>query len=419
MKGRRRNRRFRGRVPVGPPNIPDPDRMHLARRLALSLALTALPLPAFAQALQNPGTATITAHVVKAAPLAATPERIAGLKLPPGFRIQAFATGLGAPRVIVVAPDGALYVSDRDAGTVTRIDPTDGAQRRVVLKKADVHGLAIHDGRLFTVTVKEISSAPLKPDGSLGPETTLVSDLPDAGQHPNRTIRFGPDGWLYASLGSTCNECEERNPENATLVRMKPDGSGREIVASGLRNTIGFDWQPRTGALYGWDDGVDWLGDDATPEEFNRIEPGRKYGWPYIFGDGIRNLYREVPKSSLEQWDKDSARPVLTWTAHASSMQFVFYDGGQFPADYKGDGFVTMHGSWNRKPPSGYEVLRVRFENGAPKSVEPFVSGFLTEGGPSGWQRFARPFGLAVAKDGSLYLGDDQNGVIYRISHEG
>lgn len=387
--------------------------------LALTLVLSAAPLPAFAQALQNPGTATIEAHVVKAAPLEATPERIAALKLPAGFKIEAFARDLGAPRVIVVAPDGALYVSDRDAGTVTRIDATDAAKRQVVLKKPDVHGLAIHDGTLFYVTVKEIFSAPMKADGSLGPETRLVADLPDAGQHPNRTIGFGPDGWLYASLGSTCNECEERNPENATMVRMKPDGSGREIVASGLRNTIGFAWEPGTKALYGWDDGVDWLGNDATPEELNRIEPGKKYGWPYIFGAGIKNLYREVPKSSLEQWDKDSERPLLTWTAHASSMQFAFYDGAQFPAEYKGDAFVTMHGSWNRKPPSGYEVLRVHFEKGRPTTITPFVSGFLTEGGPSGWSRFARPFGLAVAKDGSLFLGDDQHGIIYRISYKG
>ncbi|CAA2101960.1 hypothetical protein MBUL_01442 [Methylobacterium bullatum] len=387
--------------------------------LALTLALSTAPLPVLAQALQNPGTATIEAHVVKAAPLEATPERIAALKLPAGFKIEAFARDLGAPRVIVVAPDGALYVSDRDAGTVTRIDAADASKRQVVLKKPDVHGLAIHDDTLFYVTVKEIFSAPMKPDGGLGPETRLVSDLPDAGQHPNRTIGFGPDGWLYASLGSTCNECEERNPENATMVRMKPDGSGREIVASGLRNTIGFAWEPGTKALYGWDDGVDWLGDDETPEELNRIEPGKKYGWPYIFGAGIKNLYREVPKSSLEQWDKDSERPVLTWTAHASSMQFAFYDGAQFPAEYKGDAFVTMHGSWNRKPPSGYEVLRVHFEKGRPTSITPFVSGFLTEGGPSGWSRFARPFGLAVAKDGSLYLGDDQHGIVYRISYKG
>jgi glucose/arabinose dehydrogenase len=385
----------------------------------LVLALCLAPLPAFAQPLQNPSATRIEANVVKPAPLEATPERVAGLKLPAGFKIEKFAEGLKAPRVIVVAGNGSLYVSDRDEGSVTMLDPNDPTKRRIVLKKPDVHGLALHDGRLFYVTVKEIFSAPIQADGTLGPETKLVADLPDAGQHPNRTIGFGPDGWLYASLGSTCNECEERNPVNATMVRMKSDGSGREIVASGLRNTIGFDWDPRTKALYGWDDGVDWHGDNETPEELNRIEAGKKYGWPYIFGAGMKNLYREVPKSSLEQWDKDSARPLLTWTAHASSMQFTFYDGAQFPTEYKGDAFVTMHGSWNRKPPSGYEVLRVRFENGEPKSVEPFVTGFLVEGGPSGWSRFARPFGLAVAKDGSLYLGDDQHGIIYRISYRG
>lgn len=388
-------------------------------RTALLLAFSTLASPLAAQQMLNPGTATIQANVLKPAPLEATDARIAALRLPKGFHIAKFAEGLGAPRVIVVAPDGALYVSDRDAGTVTRIPADKPGEHRVVLKKPDVHGLALHEGRLFYVTVKAIYSAPVQPDGSLGPETQIVSDLPDAGQHPNRTIAFGPDGWLYASLGSTCNECEERNPENATMVRLRPDGSGRETVASGLRNTIGFAWAPGTTALYGWDDGVDWLGDTEQPEEFNRIEPGKKYGWPYIFGAGMKNLYREPPKSSLEDWDKGSERPLLTWTAHASSMQMVFYDGGQFPADYRGDAFVTMHGSWNRSPPSGYEVLRVRFADGKPKTVEPFVGGFLSEGGPSGWSRFARPFGLAVAKDGSLYLGDDQHGIVYRISYGG
>ena len=388
-------------------------------RLGAALLLAAIPLAARAQALQHPGSATIEAHVLKAAPLDATPERIAGLRLPPGFRIEKFADGLKTPRVIVVAGNGALYVSDRDEGTVTMLDPADAGRRRVVLKKPDVHGLALHDGKLFYVTVKEIYAAPIRDDGTLGDETKLVSDLPDAGQHPNRTIAFGPDGWLYASLGSTCNECEERNPENATMVRMRPDGTGRETVATGLRNTIGFAWRPGTTALYGWDDGVDWLGDGEQPEEFNRIEAGKKYGWPYIFGAGKKNLYREPQKGSLEDWDKASQRPLLTWTAHASSMQLAFYDGAQFPAEYKGDAFVTMHGSWNRSPPSGYEVLRVHFEHGEPKSVEPFVTGFLTEGGPSGWSRFARPFGLAVAPDGSLYLGDDQHGIIYRIRYAG
>lgn len=400
--------------------MPFPDTRPLVLAAAVAALLgSACATPAAAQAMKNPGEAQIVANVVKPAPLDPTPELIAGLKLPDGFEIKPYATGLKTPRVIVVAPNGDLYVSSRDEGEITLIRAGRPDDRVSVLKKKDVHGLALKDGTLFFVTVKEIFAAPIQEDGTLGSETRIVADLPDAGQHPNRTIAFGPDGMLYASLGSTCNECDERNPENATMVRMKPDGTGRETVATGLRNTIGFDFQPGSGAMYGWDDGVDWLGDKDQPEEFNKIEAGADYGWPLIFGDGMKNLYREPMQGTLDDKDRQSRRPALTWPAHASSMQFVFYGGGQFPADYSGDGFVTMHGSWNRKPPSGYEVLRVKFENGEAKSVEPFVTGFLVETSPGQWARFARPFGLAVAKDGSLLVGDDQNGVIYRISRRG
>jgi glucose/arabinose dehydrogenase len=133
--------------------------------------------------------------------------------------------------------------------------------------------MAIRDERLFYVTIREIFSAPIQMDGSLGAETRIVGDLPDAGQHPNRTMAFGPDGFLYVSVGSTCNDCEENNPENATLLRMKADGTDREIVASGLRNTMGFAWHPVTGALYGLDNGVDAFGDNEQPEE----EPDRAW----------------------------------------------------------------------------------------------------------------------------------------------
>ena len=135
------------------------------------------------------------------------------------------------------------------------------------------------------------------------------------------------------SVGSTCNDCEENNPENATLLRMRPDGNRREIVASGLRNTIGFAWQPGTGSLYGLDNGVDTFGDNEQPEELNRIEVGKKYGWPYILGDGMKHPLREPKTGTLEDWDKASVRPVLTYTAHAASMQLIFADRSGLPQD--------------------------------------------------------------------------------------
>jgi glucose/arabinose dehydrogenase len=363
-----------------------------------------------------PGETTTQSNIVKPEPLDATPERVAGLRVPAGFKIEKLAEGLQTPRVIVVAPDGTIYVSSRDAGTISMLLPGTGSPARVVLTKPNVHGMAIREGRLFFITIREIFSAPINADGTVGPEQRVAGELPDAGQHPNRTIAFGPDGMLYVSVGSTCNDCEENNPENATLLRMQPDGSRREIVASGLRNTIGFAWQPGTGALYGLDNGVDTFGDNEQPEEFNRIEPGKKYGWPFILGDGIKHPLREPKTGTLEDWDRTSVRPMLTYTAHAASMQLIFADRSGFPQDYRGDAFATMHGSWNRKPPSGYEVVRIRFNDGKPESIEPFVIGFLIEHPAGRWGRFARPFGLAIAKDGSMLMGDEQNGIIYRIS---
>lgn len=392
--------------------------MTLRNTLLIGAAIVALPAALHAQGLMRPKSVAVASNVVVTKAQPATDARIAGLKLPAGFKIAKWAEGLGKPRVIVVAPSGDVYVSDREQGTVTLLKGGERAtSQTIVLRKKDVHGLAIQDGRLFYVTVNDIFSAPIRVDGSLSAETRIADKLPDSGQHKNRTIGFGPDGWLYVSVGSTCNDCEESSPESATILRMKPDGSGREIIATGLRNTIGFAWRPGTRELWGWDHGVDWLGDDAQREELNRIEPGKKYGWPYVLGDGQLSLYRDPPpdKGTIEQWDRDSVRPALTYTAHAAGMQIAFYDGAMFPG-YRGDVFATMHGSWNRKPPSGYEVVRIRFDGGKPARIEPFLTGFLVKTGSERWDRFARPMGLAVMKDGSLLVGEDQNGIIYRIS---
>ena len=388
-------------------------------RLAAGTALLILPVAAGGQALTRPKSVPVSSHVVVTEPLEATDARIAGLKLPPGFRIAKWAEGLGKPRVIVVAGNGDVYVSDRENGTITLLKGSERATaRQVVMRKKNVHGLALHDGKLFYAATTEVFAAPILAGGGLGGETRIAAGLPDVGQHNDRTLAFGPDGWLYESVGSTCNECDEANPESATIVRMRADGSGREVFAKGLRNTIGFAFRPGSSDLWGWDNGVDWLGDDAQREELNLIRKDRKYGWPLVFGDGQLNLYRDPPpgQGTIEQWDRDSARPALTYDAHAAGMQLAFYDGAMFPADYRGDAFATMHGSWNRKPPSGYEVVRIRFENGRAVRIEPFVTGFLSKTGADRWGRFARPMGLAVARDGSLLIGEDQNGVIYRIS---
>jgi len=340
----------------------------------LALACGALPLLCLAQ--QGDGTRmAIATAIVKPDKVEATPERIAALKLPAGFTASVFATGLKNIRIIAVAPDGTIYVSRRDQGDVLMLKDNDLDGRPdgppvTVASRAGAHGLAIHDGKLYLATVKEVFVADILTDGTLSPLKLIIGDLPDAGQHPNRTLAFGPDGMLYISAGSTCNDCNESNPENATLLRSSPDGKQRSIFATGLRNTIGFDWNPTTGELWGLDHGIDFLGDDEQPEELNKLELGKQYGWPHVYGAG--NIYPQstpVGQISKEDWKAHSEPMVLGYTAHAAPMQLLFYRGSGFPAQYQGDAFATMRGSWNRSKPSGYEIVRIHFANGQAKSI--------------------------------------------------
>ncbi|NKI92478.1 YbhB/YbcL family Raf kinase inhibitor-like protein [Rhizobacter sp. SG703] len=394
--------------------------LHLTRLLAL-LAAGVAAVSAPAQ--QGDGTQErIRTNVFKPAKVNATPDRIAAVKLPKGFKASVFASGLKNARIVVVAPDGTVYLSRRDQGDVLMLKDADGDGRAdgppvKVASRPGAHGLAVHDGKLYLATVKEIFVAPIQPGGTLGAVEMIVGDLPDAGQHANRTIAFGPDDMLYISVGSTCNACNESNPENATLLRASADGKSRTIFATGLRNTIGFAWHPATGELWGMDHGIDFLGDEVQPEELNRIEAGRQYGWPHVWGAGEFNP-QSTPVGDIgkAQWKALSTPMAMGYTAHAAPMQMVFYPGGSFPAEYTGDAFVTMRGSWNRSPASGYEIVRIRFSNGAPQRFEPFATGFLTDGGRT---HIARPVGLAVAKDGALLMADDANGLIYRIAYTG
>ncbi|UAW99825.1 YbhB/YbcL family Raf kinase inhibitor-like protein [Halopseudomonas nanhaiensis] len=360
----------------------------------------------------------IVGHVLQPAETSVSPDQLA---VPAGFEVNVFAEDLVNPRMIAVSDDGTVYVTRQKTGDVMMLRDTDGDgtadERRIVANRPNMHGIAIDGNTVYLVTIKNLYRTRILEDGSFEPLERLLDDLPDAGQHPNRTVVIGPDKALYLSVGSTCNSCNEANPENATMLQVKPDGSSRKVFASGLRNTIGFGFEPETGRLYGLDHGTDWLGDNVQHEELNLIREGSRYGWPYVYDDGKPNPADAPPGGiSHEQWAQRSVNPVGLYVPHAAPMQMAFYTGQQFPDDYRGDAFVAMRGSWNRKPPSGYEVVRIHFESGRPIAFEPFVTGFLTQDGDQ-WTRSARLAGLAQAGDGSLLVSDDSGGIIYRVSY--
>ncbi|HEX8430034.1 MAG TPA: hypothetical protein VF625_02060, partial [Longimicrobium sp.] len=216
--------------------------------VALASATAAAQVPARQVAPPPPANVAIAGHIVEPAKLAPTPARLASLRMPAGFAVTVFARDLVNPRMIAVADDGAVYVTRRNVGDVVMLRDRDGdgaaEERRVVASRPDVHGIAIRGGTMYLVTIHDLYRATIQADGSLSPLERLIDDLPDAGQHPNRTIAVGPDGKLYLSVGSTCNACTEPNPENATMLQVEPDGSSRRIFASGLRNTIGYAFHP-------------------------------------------------------------------------------------------------------------------------------------------------------------------------------
>jgi glucose/arabinose dehydrogenase len=349
------------------------------------------------------------------------------LQLPEGFQVNIFAQGLGNVRMMSVAPDGTVFVTRRAEGDVIALADLDGdgvadePQVNVVASDLPyVHGITLNGNQMYLATDTRVLVADWPGGADLGTPADIISDLPTGGQHPNRTLAISPDGALFITVGSTCNACDEPDPENATILRANPDGSGREIFAEGLRNTIGFGWHPATGELWGFDHGSDWRGDDQPPEELNRLEQGRHYGWPFCFSDQQPDLFVPAPPpggTGRAAFCQRTTAPVLEYTAHSAPIGMVFYTADQFPADYQNDAFVAMRGSWNRSEPSGYKVVRVVFDdNGQPTEIQDFMTGFLIEEQIANFGRIA---GVAIAADGSLLISEDTNGIIYRISYSG
>jgi glucose/arabinose dehydrogenase len=384
----------------------------------LNLGLVAAPAGAGEQEYKE---TEVIGHLVKPALRQFNASLLDKLRVPEGFRVNVFAQGLGKPRMLAVADDGTVYVTRREPNDIVALRDRDGDGRAdeeptAVVKLDGVHGITIHQGRLYLATPTEVFVADRRPDGSVVTPQLLIDGLPDGGQHPNRTLAFGPDGMLYVSVGSSCNACRETNKEHAAVLQTRPDGSQRSVYAFGLRNTIGFDWHPETGELWGMDHGSDWRGDEQPPEELNRIRAGGNYGWPFCYGarQVDEHLAGEPEGTTKAQYCAETQPPVLTYQAHSAPIAMLFYKAAQFHDYYRGGAFVAMRGSWNRKPATGYKVVHIRFENGQPRAFEDFLSGLLIDDGQA---YFGRPAGLAVAQDGALLISDDTNGVIYRVAY--
>jgi glucose/arabinose dehydrogenase len=344
-------------------------------------------------------------------------ERLDALRLPPGFSISVFARGLGAARFLAVDPRGTLLVSIPRSGRIVALPDTDGDGRadRVapVVEGLDLpHGLAFHDGWLYVAETGRVVRLRYEPDAhrATGPPEVIVPSLPARGGHWTRTIVFGPGNRLYVSVGSSCNDCVERDPRRAAITRYDADGSGETRFATGLRNAVGLAVRPGGAELWATVNGRDWLGDDRPAEYVTRVEAGGFYGWPSCHW-GIDGSLIVDPDLGSPARCRAVTRPSLLYQAHTAPLGLAFYTGSRFPAEYRGNLFVALHGSWNRSVPSGYKVIRVRLRGGAPRA-EDFVTGWLV-----GRQPWGRPVDVVTGADGSLFVSDDNQGVVYRITY--
>ena len=341
------------------------------------------------------------------------PEMAGMLKVPDGWTVSVAASGLGKPRMLYLTPGGDLYVTRRDAGDVLLLKDVnrDGKfdeVKTVLAEFKGVHGITMKDGFLYVCNNNELRRYRTNTDGTLSDKEMLFNDMPAAGQHPNRTLDFGPDGKLYLSIGTLCNDCKESDREAATLVQVDPLTWERKIYASGLRNMIGFGWHPQTAELWGMDNGGDAKGDDWPPEELNQIKEDKNYGYPFAYAKREVDKTREDPAGdSKEKWVMNTEPSVMEFQAHMAPIGFRFFPSG---APFSGDALVNWHGSWNRSKPVGFKVQKIHFENGKPVSAEDFLSGFL-----KGKTRFGRPAGVAIASSGKVFVSDDANGVIYSV----
>ena len=346
---------------------------------------------------------------------AAKPLPLDSIQLPPGFKIRLYAKDVPGARTMALSPDGTLFIGTREQGNVYAVVDQDkdnvADQVVTVARKLFMPNcVAFREGALYVAEVHRV----LRFDGiekrlKKPPNPVVVNAaFPKSRYHGAKLIRFGPDGLLYVPVGAPCNACKKKDPRFAGLLRMRPDGSGLEVFASGIRNAAGFDWQPETGALWFTDNCRDWLGKGLPPDELNCApDKGLHFGFPHCHGKDI-----DDPKFGKKGLCGQYVPPALELGPNVEALGMRFYTGTMFPERYRRQIFIAEHGSWNNSAPAGYRIILARVEKNRATAYETFAQGWLRAKKPWG-----RPADVLVMPDGALLVSDDKAGAVYRIDY--
>jgi glucose/arabinose dehydrogenase len=340
------------------------------------------------------------------------------IKLPPGFKAEIWSSGHPGGRTMVMGDKGTMFMGSRVIGRVYAITDKDGKRTPKVLLQGltQPNGLAFDKGSLYVFAINKVYRYDNIEDNLDNPpqpvELTANYNLPDTIHHNWKYVRIGADGKMYVQVGSNCNICEINPGVHGQIRRYNLDGTGQEIVARGIRNTVGFDWHPVTKELWFSDNGRDWAGNAGPEDEFNRIpkdQEGGFFGFPYCHAMGIPDPDVKKPNPC-----QGVIMPAALLGPHAGSLGVHFYTGTMFPKQYQNVAFIARHGSWNREQKFGYDVAMAKI-NGAKATIEPFLTGLLDT---QKNEFYGRPAYIFQMKDGSLLVSDENNGATYRISYD-
>ncbi len=360
-----------------------------------------------------------TAEAKKLAPVAPPPIPVAAdklpvdkLKVPAGYKIEVYASGIGNARSLTIGDKGTVFVGSRLLDRVYAVVDK-GGKREVKVLASGLHrpnGVAFYKGALYIAELSQISKIDNVEDRLDNPPkpTVIYSDLPKDEAHGWKYLRVGPDGKLYFQVGAPCNICMP-DGNHAQIRRINLDGSGAEVIARGIRQVVGMDWQPGTNILYFSENQRDWLSEDLPQDKLNRItNPGKdNFGFPYCHQGDFTD-----PEYGWGHACSEFTKPVGLMGPHTAVLGMRFYTGSMLPADLKNAIILARHGSWNRSVKLGGDVVAVKLkDDGTVKSIEPLVTGFLQNNNYAG-----RPVDVLVMKDGSILVSDDFNGAIWRVS---